>query len=98
MQCGIGIGSFVASFVWLYVSLLGPEAWRYLFLLGILPAALTLWIRTSIPESEKWQQINERRKTARERQRRGTELAPEEHDLTRFTAADLFASEEMLDV
>src|SRR5215467_13071123 len=72
MQAGIGIGSFLASFVWLYVSLLGPDAWRYLFLLGILPAALTLWIRASIPESEKWQQINERRKAARERRRSGT--------------------------
>jgi MFS family permease len=93
MQCGIGIGNFVASFVWLYVSLLGPNAWRYLFLLGILPAALTLWIRTSIPESEKWQQINERRKAARARQRREEELSPEEQNLARFTVADLFASE-----
>jgi MFS family permease len=58
MQCGIGIGNFVASFVWLYVSMLGPDSWRYLFLIGILPAVLTLWIRTSIPESSKWEQIN----------------------------------------
>ncbi|HML14317.1 MAG TPA: MFS transporter [Xanthobacteraceae bacterium] len=94
MQCGIGIGNFLASFVWLYVSLLGDDAWRYLFLVGILPAVLTMWIRTSIPESAKWEQINERRKAARERQRAGTELAPEERDLTRFTAADLFASAE----
>jgi len=32
-----------------------------LFLIGILPALLTLWIRTSIPESGKWEEINERR-------------------------------------
>jgi hypothetical protein len=49
-----------------------------LFLIGILPAVLTLWIRTSIPESNKWEQINERRKAARERQRSGTVLAAEE--------------------
>jgi MFS family permease len=95
MQCGIGIGNFVASFVWLYVSMLGPDSWRYLFLIGILPAVLTLWIRTSIPESNKWEQINERRKAARERQRSGTALAAEEHALTRFTAADLFANPEI---
>src|SRR6266508_2713115 len=76
---GIGSGVFVASFVWLYVSMLGPDSWRYLFLIGILPAVLTLWIRTSIPESNKWEQINERRKAARERQRSGTVLAAEEH-------------------
>jgi MFS family permease len=94
MQCGIGIGNFVAAFVWLYVSLLGADAWRYLFLAGVLPALLTLWIRRSIPESEKWEQINEQRKTVRERQRSGAELAPEEHSLTQFTAADLFANAE----
>src|SRR3989475_316599 len=95
MQCGIGIGNFVASFVWLYVSMLGPDSWRYLFLIGILPAVLTLWIRTSIPESNKWEEINERRKAARARQRSGTELAADEHALTRFTAADLFVNAEI---
>jgi MFS family permease len=95
MQCGIGIGNFLASFVWLYVGALGPESWRYLFLIGILPALLTLWIRTAIPESDKWEQINERRKAARERQRSGTVLAGEEYALTRFTAADLFVNAEI---
>jgi MFS family permease len=95
MQCGIGIGNFVASFVWLYVSALGPESWRYLFLIGILPALLTLWIRTAIPESNKWEDVNARRKAARERQRSGMALAAEEHALTRFTAADLFANAEI---
>src|SRR5215813_12863199 len=70
MQCGIGIGNFLAAFVWLYVGAFGPESWRYLFLIGILPALLTLWIRTAIPESDKWEQINERRKAARAPTRR----------------------------
>src|SRR5215475_8855430 len=95
MQCGIGIGNFVASFVWLYVGSFGPDSWRYLFLIGILPAVLTLWIRTSIPESDKWEQINEQRKAARERKRSGAVLATEERALARFTAADLFASTEV---
>jgi MFS family permease len=95
MQCGIGIGFFLASFVWLYVGALGPESWRYLFLIGILPALLTLWIRTSIPESAKWEQADARRRAALARQRSGTVLAAEEHALTRFTAADLFATPEI---
>lgn len=95
MQCGIGIGFFLASFVWLYVGGLGPNSWRYMFLIGILPAALTLWIRTSIPESNKWEDINARRKAARARQRSGSILSAEEHALTRFTAADLFANPEI---
>src|SRR6202163_687526 len=28
MQCGLGIGFFLASFVWLFVSSYGPGAWR----------------------------------------------------------------------
>ena len=32
MQCGLGIGFFLASFVWLFVSPSGPNAWRYMYL------------------------------------------------------------------
>jgi MFS family permease len=95
MQCGIGIGNFVASLVWLYVGALGPDSWRYLYLIGILPALLTLWMRTSIPESAKWEQADKRRREALARQRSGATLAAEEHALTRFTVADLFASAEL---
>src|SRR6202043_461669 len=45
MQCGLGIGFFLASLVWLYVGTLGANGWRYMFLLGILPGFFTLWIR-----------------------------------------------------
>ena len=95
MQCGIGIGNFLASLVWLYVGSLGPDSWRYLYLIGILPALLTLWMRTSIPESAKWEQADERRREALARQRSGATLAAEERALTRFTVADLFASAEL---
>src|SRR3954463_1701612 len=33
MQCGLGIGFFLASLVWLFVSPFGPGAWRYMFVL-----------------------------------------------------------------
>src|SRR4030095_2453802 len=95
MQCGIGIGNFLAAFVWLYVGAFGPESWRYLYLIGILPALLTLWIRTSIPESAMWERIDQRRREARARQRGGAVLAPEERALTRFTAIDLFSHPEV---
>jgi MFS family permease len=95
MQCGIGIGNFVASLVWLYVGFLGPDSWRYLYLIGVLPALLTLWIRSSIPESAKWEQAQEQRVDALARRRSGATLTAEEHALTRFTAADLFASPEL---
>jgi MFS family permease len=95
MQCGLGIGFFIASFVWLFVSPLGPDAWRYMYLLGILPALLTLWIRGGIPESSLWEAADGRRRTAVERKRSGAALEPGDHALTRFTLVDLFALPEI---
>jgi MFS family permease len=95
MQCGLGIGFFIASFVWLFVSPLGPDAWRYMYLLGILPAFFTLWIRRGIPESSLWETSDRHRRTALERKRSGAALDAGEHALTRFTLVDLFAEPEV---
>src|ERR1700681_4028494 len=38
MQCGLGIGFFLASLIWLYVGALGPGAWRIMYVIGVLPA------------------------------------------------------------
>jgi MFS family permease len=35
--------------------LLNEADWRFAFLIGLLPALLIVWIRTSLQESEKWQ-------------------------------------------
>jgi MFS family permease len=94
MQCGLGIGFFLASLIWLFVSAFGPDAWRYMFLIGILPALLTLWMRTSIDESAVWQQTDARRREARTRKAAGAPLSAEETALNRFTVADLFAEPE----
>lgn len=94
MQCGLGIGFFLASFVWLFVSGFGPDAWRYMFVIGILPALLTLWIRTSIDESEVWIEVDAKRRAARARKDSGAALTPTEQALTRFTVADLFVEPE----
>ena len=95
MQCGLGIGFFVASLVWLFVGKLGPDAWRYMYLLGILPGFFTLWIRSGIPESQKWQHTDAQRRAARERAKSGAALAEEERKLTRFTLLELFAEPEV---
>ena len=91
MQCGLGIGFFLASFTWLFVSGYGPGAWRIMFLIGIVPALFALWLRTGVSESEKWEQTNEKRKSAHAKKKSGARLSDEDHSLTRFTFADLFA-------
>jgi MFS family permease len=90
MQCGLGIGFFLASFLWLFVSGFGPEAWRYMFVIGIVPALLTVWIRTSIDESQAWESVDAQRKDAQARKEQGAALSAHEQALTRFTVADLF--------
>ncbi|MGN8110151.1 MFS transporter [Paraburkholderia sp. 22098] len=62
MQCGLGTGFFVASLIWLFMSSAGEHAWRYMYLIGVLPGLATLWMRAGIPESEQWQHVNKQRK------------------------------------
>jgi MFS family permease len=95
MQCGLGIGFFLASLAWLFIGATGPNAWRYMYLIGILPAIFTLWIRRGIDESALWERANEQRRSAVARQKSGATLAGEEKALTRFTMVDLFADREI---
>lgn len=91
MQCGLGIGFFLASFVWLFVSAYGPGAWRIMYLIGVIPALFALWLRTGVEESHRWEHTNEKRKAARAKKKTGAAMAEEDRNLTRFTLSDLFA-------
>ncbi len=91
MQCGLGIGFFVASLVWFLVSSTGPGAWRVMFLLGVLPALATLWIRRNIVEPELWVDVDRRRRAAKATQARGQALDAQERALSQFTLAALFS-------
>ena len=91
LQSGFGLGSILASGIWLLVGGLGPNAWRWMFLVGVLPALLTLWIRRGTPESPRWQAASARRRAANALRRAGAVLDGEDQALTRFTVIDLFA-------
>jgi len=47
---GFALAALVAGVVLRYAN------WRAVFFVGILPAALTLWIQNRVPESEMWEQ------------------------------------------
>jgi len=64
LQSGAGIGSFLASGVWLLIGGLGPSAWRWMYLIGVLPALLVLWLRRGMPESARWEEASKRRRAA----------------------------------
>jgi len=91
LQCGAGLGGIVASGLWIVIGTAGPGAWRYMYLIGVLPALVCLWIWKNIPESPRWEQSNERRRAARALRASGGALDNETAALNRFTVTDLFA-------
>jgi MFS family permease len=91
MQCGLGMGFFAASLVWLFMSQTGEHAWRYMYVLGVLPGLVTLWMRSNIPESEQWERVNDDRRKIRALKQAGGELSGHEEALSRFTLVDLFS-------
>jgi MFS family permease len=95
MQCGFGVGFFVASTIWVFMSGVGPSAWRWMYVIGVLPALATYWIRRSISEPERWAESDRRRRAAVAAQRRGEQLDADAHRLTRFTLFELFAGKHM---
>jgi len=69
LQCGVNIGILGAG---LANYLLAAAPPRYIFLVGVLPALLVLWIRRAVPETDEWMAANraetaEREETARRR-------------------------------
>src|SRR5579863_5782464 len=91
LQSGAGLGGIVASGLWIVIGTAGPGAWRYMYLIGVLPALVCLWIWKNIPESPRWEQSNERRRAARALRASGGALDNETAALNRFTVTDLFA-------
>lgn len=51
LQTGVNIGMILAA---LTVSLMSEMAPKSVFLVGVLPALLVLWIRKAVPEPEEW--------------------------------------------
>ena len=96
MQCGLGIGFFLASFTWLFVSGYGPGAWRIMFFIGVIPALFTFWLRSGVPEVAEMGALETKSGNPRMRRRKAApRSSAEDQHLTRFTFADLFADPEI---
>ena len=91
MQCGYPIGSVLASGLWLVIGDTGPDAWRFMYLVGVLPALLAFWIRRGIAKSSLWEELQQRREVARQHRLKRATVDPGEAALARFTLIDLFA-------
>lgn len=64
MQSGLGIGFFIASLVWHFLSPLGTGAWRWMYVVGILPALVVVFLWRRVPESGEWAAATKRKPAA----------------------------------
>lgn len=59
LQTGVNVGVLFACVAgWLLLAVFETE-YRAVFLVGILPALLTIWIRKAVPEPEQWKAAHE---------------------------------------
>lgn len=58
VQCGWALGYIAAAL--LASAIIPTHGWRPLFVVGIAPGLLTLWIRQNIPEPELWRRTREK--------------------------------------
>ena len=61
LQTGVNVGILVAGLANFILAAAPP---RYLFLVGVLPALLVLWIRRAVPEPEEWRSAKAQRAAA----------------------------------
>jgi MFS family permease len=54
MQSGLGVGFFAAALVWFVIGPLGPGSWRWMFVVGVVPALFALAFRRRVPASPTW--------------------------------------------
>ena len=73
LQCAVNCGVLVAC---LAGELLAGVEPRYIFLVGVLPAFLTLWIRHSVPETKEWEEAREGREAPRIMELFGPDVFP----------------------
>jgi MFS family permease len=95
LQSAIGFGFLIASGAWLLVAPLGAGSWRYMFLLGVLPALSVLWIRTGVRDPDLWLAAHARRRLARQRVASGQPVHPDDHALVGFTVKRILADADL---
>jgi MFS family permease len=91
LHAAYGVGFLVASGIWASLNLLGPSAWRLMFVIGILPAFLLVYVRRQVDEPALWVTADADRREARKRLGSGG-VSPEDRDLVQLTFLQVFSN------
>jgi MFS family permease len=86
MMTGGAVGTFLGA--WTY-GLVGGYGWRVVFFVGVVPALLLALIRRRVIEPDRFEAVQERRKTVRAGQR----VASNDREFMRFVPMQLFIKE-----
>jgi MFS family permease len=63
LQTGVNVGVLLASLSVTLLSAVPGYQHRWVFLIGVVPALLTLWIRRAVPETEAWHEAKQHAQT-----------------------------------
>lgn len=91
LQAAFGVGMLLASVLWLVVGPLGAQSWRHMFLIGVLPALIVLYIRKGLDDPSLWVAADERRRAVRAAAARGEAVADADRRLLQSTIGHLLA-------
>jgi MFS family permease len=94
LHAAYGVGLLLASGIWRLLSPLGPSSWRYMFVIGILPAFLLLYLRRCVDEPAIWIAASRGRRDARQRLQMGRGSA-QDRELVQFTLAHILSDGEL---
>jgi len=90
LHAAYGVGFLVASGIWALVNSLGPSSWRLMFVIGIVPAFLLLYVRRQVDEPTLWVAVNHDRREARQRLDVGGSSS-QDRALAQFTLLHVFS-------
>jgi MFS family permease len=94
LHSAYGVGLLLASGIWLLLNPLGPSSWRYMFVIGILPAFLLLYVRRWVDEPAMWVAANRDRREAQRRLEMGN-ASPQDRELVQFTVTRILSEPEL---
>jgi MFS family permease len=90
LHAAYGVGLLLASGIWVLLRSAGPSSWRYMFVIGISPAFLLLYVRRWVDEPAIWIAANEGRREAQMRLEMGG-VSPQDEELAQFTVTRILS-------
>jgi len=93
LHAAYGVGLLLAAGIWLLLNRFGTS-WRYMFVIGILPALLLLYVRRCVDEPALWIAANRNRQEAQKRLEMGG-ASRLDMELAQFTVARILSDPEL---